>query len=538
MAIEDRGTGDKELAAEIAVLEDLPQRGRTAQGLAWLRELQKRRSATTPDRENVRKVVRLAIGEATHMLGKFAPRLDAIADRAAEQLSAPTSDDNPRAAMLLLDGLTGHRSAHVFEAARHAETLIASIPGRRVELEPSKRGAAIHAEQLSGVSGGLSETDRAVLLRLRGDVVTPKDDHADDCATCRRSRETIATLDRLLGTAQQPASKPHHAGRQAIPVIRDDLKFKSPGGIWSEVPTINPADTPELREAISKIKAAGGRDELFTVTELPGIRDFASAPAVRDNPPILPGSFTTGSNGGLGGGGRVTVCGIFPAPAPSMSTVGGAGGENPEWIAHKKELDASIPGQPPFKQGKFITDAGDPDWHSGPAKRIGWQGPRHAPGWRSRVHAAADKIDRGANVDATPPDEKHPLGQVSVTPRRIAVELVLANFEQAAKAATAGRWDSPKEGPGSAFHAVTSDWGVPDEGYGGHLIGESLRPANGAYVVAAQPATILALIATVREMIPLVKDWALIERSEANRLGIVDSVLGEILNRALTVEVQ
>lgn len=161
------------------------------------------------------------------------------------------------------------------------------------------------------------------------------------------------------------------------------------------------------------------------------------------------------------------------------------------------------------------------------------------PGWQARVHAAADKIDRGANVVATPPDEEHPLGQLSVAPIpiRTPVEVVLAKLEAAAKAATAGKWDSPKEGPGSAYHAVVSDWGGSTEGYGGNLIGESFGPADGAYVVATQPAEILALIATVREMIPLVKDWASKERSEAAQIGwAVDSDFEAILNRALFVE--
>jgi|1185.fasta_scaffold00157_15 hypothetical protein len=322
MSLEDRGTGDAELAAEIAVLEDMPQRGRVVQGLLWLRELQSRRAATAPDRGRVRAVVDGAIR-----------------------------------------GMARYPSGH------------------------------------------------QVLL---------------DCSIS-------AIADRVADQLCAPAPKPHHAGRQAIPVI-------------------NPADTPELREAISKLKA-DGHVKLYT---------------------------------------------------------------------------------------------GDPSWHS-------------------RVHAAADKIDRGASIDDHAQDQTSKdlnreliakcdaavfLGDspgvraaraantLPVIPIRTPVELVLAKLEAAAKAATAGKWDSPKEGPGSRHHAVVSDAGpLWDEGYGGQLIGESFSPANGAYVVATQPAEILALIATVREMIPLVKDWATMQQTAANRLGISDSDFDQILNRALFVEV-
>jgi hypothetical protein len=63
----------------------------------------------------------------------------------AERLAAP-ADDAARAATLLLDGLTGERSANVFEAARHAESLISRIPGQPVVQEPSKRGQEIHEQ--------------------------------------------------------------------------------------------------------------------------------------------------------------------------------------------------------------------------------------------------------------------------------------------------------------------------------------------------------------------------------------------------------
>lgn len=50
------------------------------------------------------------------------------------------------AAMMLLDGLTGRKSATVFEAARNAEALIAAIPGREIVQEPSRRGEALHVD--------------------------------------------------------------------------------------------------------------------------------------------------------------------------------------------------------------------------------------------------------------------------------------------------------------------------------------------------------------------------------------------------------
>jgi len=271
MAIEDRGTGDAELAAEIAVLEDQPQRGRTAQGLVWLRELQKRRAATTPDRERVHQVVREAVTKRLSVWSALAHdpicrAADAIADRAAEQLSVP-------------------------------------------------------------------------------------------------------------------APKPHHAGRQAIPAI-------------------DPSDTPELREAIAR-------------------------------------------------------------------------------------------------EGERLND-------------------RLRLEHRSRVHAAADKIDRGANVVATPTDEDHPLGLVSVTPapRRIPVGVFIDNLERTAKLDPAidqmRQWITV----GGLPNKITLD-----------------------HIIAAQPAAILALIATVREMIPLVKNWAASERAAANRLGITDPDFDAIVDRALFVEV-
>lgn len=59
--------------------------------------------------------------------------------------------------------------------------------------------AARAAEQLAGAAVGLSDADRSVLIRLRGEALTPDPSHSADCPTCVRSRETVALLDRLIG---------------------------------------------------------------------------------------------------------------------------------------------------------------------------------------------------------------------------------------------------------------------------------------------------------------------------------------------------
>lgn len=56
---------------------------------------------------------------------------------------------------------------------------------------------------------------------------------------------------------------------------------------------------------------------------------------------------------------------------------------------------------------------------------------------------------------------------------------------QRLEAATAGPW---REAPGGIYGAVISDVQPHDDGYGGQLIGESVRPGNREYLVTMQPA--------------------------------------------------
>lgn len=86
---EPRPTDDAALAEEIRVLEDLGmQSPRVAQGIAFLRELQRHRAAIAADKERVRETVRSAIDHSRHLPHGQAEV--AIANRVADQLATPS----------------------------------------------------------------------------------------------------------------------------------------------------------------------------------------------------------------------------------------------------------------------------------------------------------------------------------------------------------------------------------------------------------------------------------------------------------------
>lgn len=87
---------------------------------------------------------------------------------------------------------------------------------------------------------------------------------------------------------------------------------------------------------------------------------------------------------------------------------------------------------------------------------------------------------------------------------RMELDEFLNQLEAKAHAAPVGVWRGP--GVGSRYGEVVSDAGEVDEGYGGHLICESVRDAASEHILATQPKVVLALVAKLRAAVQLAKD--------------------------------
>lgn len=103
-------------------------------------EIRRRRAVERAARENLTAVGITEDGPIDQLVCTLAGRYLELRQKASVAQTASAE----HAAMLLLDGLTGLRSANVFEAARNAEAVIAGIPGRPVVQEPSARGRDLH----------------------------------------------------------------------------------------------------------------------------------------------------------------------------------------------------------------------------------------------------------------------------------------------------------------------------------------------------------------------------------------------------------
>src|SRR3954468_8863216 len=195
MSLEDRGTGDAELAAEIAVLEDMPQRGRVVQGLLWLRELQSRRAATAPDRGRVRAVVDGAIrGMARYPSGHqvlLDCSISAIADRVADQLCAPAPKPH--------------------HAGRQAIPVINPADTPELREAISKLKADGHVKLYTGDPSWHSRVHAAADKIDRGASI---DDHAQDQASKDLNRELIAKCDAAAFLNDNPGFRAERAAYQ------------------------------------------------------------------------------------------------------------------------------------------------------------------------------------------------------------------------------------------------------------------------------------------------------------------------------------